>query len=209
MKTLHPAIHGGILADRRKPAHVGSSTSTRASSRSTCVVVNLYPFRETVASGAELDDVIEKIDIGGPAMVRAAAKNFESVGVVVDPARYGAVLERARCGGRADPRDPRGARRGGVRPHRRLRRRRGGLVRRARQRRRGAARRSSASPTRRSATSATARTRISAARCTARRPAPARSAAPRCCRARTCRSTTGSTRTPPTSSPPRCPRARP
>ena len=60
------------------------------------MVVNLYPFRETVAAGAELDDVIEKIDIGGPAMVRAAAKNFESVGVVVDPARYDDVIDELR-----------------------------------------------------------------------------------------------------------------
>ena len=60
------------------------------------VVVNLYPFRETVACGAGFDDVIENIDIGGPAMVRAAAKNFASVGVVVDPARYEAIARGAR-----------------------------------------------------------------------------------------------------------------
>jgi phosphoribosylaminoimidazolecarboxamide formyltransferase/IMP cyclohydrolase len=92
VKTLHPRIHGGLLADRRKPEHV-EQLAAQGIEPFDLVVVNLYPFRETVASGAEPDDVIEKIDIGGPAMVRAAAKNFESVGVVVDPADYGPVLQ--------------------------------------------------------------------------------------------------------------------
>jgi phosphoribosylaminoimidazolecarboxamide formyltransferase/IMP cyclohydrolase len=95
VKTLHPAIHGGILADRRKPEHV-DQLAEQGIEPFDLVVVNLYPFRETVASGAGVDDVIEKIDIGGPAMVRAAAKNFESVGVVVDPARYDGVLDELR-----------------------------------------------------------------------------------------------------------------
>ncbi len=98
VKTLHPRIHAGILADRRKPSHV-EQLAEHGIAPFDLVVVNLYPFRETVASGAELDDVIEKIDIGGPAMVRAAAKNFESVGVVVNPDRYESVLDEIRLEG--------------------------------------------------------------------------------------------------------------
>ncbi|MDH4111621.1 MAG: bifunctional phosphoribosylaminoimidazolecarboxamide formyltransferase/IMP cyclohydrolase [Actinomycetota bacterium] len=92
VKTLHPAIHGGILADRRKRDHADQLAS-QGIEPFDLVVVNLYPFRETVAAGAGFDEVIEKIDIGGPAMVRAAAKNFESVGVVVDPTRYDDLVE--------------------------------------------------------------------------------------------------------------------
>ncbi len=95
VKTLHPKIHGGILADRRKPDHE-RQLAEHGIEPFDLVVVNLYPFRETVASGAGPDEVIEKIDIGGPAMVRAAAKNFESVGIVVRPERYGEVLEELR-----------------------------------------------------------------------------------------------------------------
>jgi phosphoribosylaminoimidazolecarboxamide formyltransferase / IMP cyclohydrolase len=95
VKTLHPKIHGGILADRRKPDHE-RQLAEHGIEPFDLVVVNLYPFRETVASGAGPEEVIEKIDIGGPAMVRAAAKNFESVGVVVRPERYGEVLEELR-----------------------------------------------------------------------------------------------------------------
>jgi len=95
VKTLHPAIHAGILADRRKQDHV-EQLAEQGIEPFDLVVVNLYPFRETVASGAGFDDVIEKIDIGGPAMVRAAAKNFESVGVVVEPIRYDAIVQELR-----------------------------------------------------------------------------------------------------------------
>ncbi len=98
VKTLHPNIHGGILADRRKPEHVDQLAELGIEPFE-LVVVNLYPFRETVAAGVGFEDVIEKIDIGGPAMVRAAAKNFASVGVVVDPARYGAIAEELRASG--------------------------------------------------------------------------------------------------------------
>jgi phosphoribosylaminoimidazolecarboxamide formyltransferase/IMP cyclohydrolase len=98
VKTLHPKIHGGLLADTRKPEHL-EQLAEHGIEPFELVVVNLYPFRETVAGGAGADDVIEKIDIGGPAMVRAAAKNFESVGVVVDPARYPEVLEEIRGSG--------------------------------------------------------------------------------------------------------------
>ena len=95
VKTLHPRIHAGLLADRRKPEHE-AQLAEHGIEPFDLVVVNLYPFRDTVASGAGPDDVIEKIDIGGPAMVRAAAKNFESVGVVVDPAGYAALLAELR-----------------------------------------------------------------------------------------------------------------
>ena len=98
VKTLHPAIHAGLLADRRKPEHV-EQLAAHGIDPFDLVVVNLYPFRETVASGAGFDDVIEKIDIGGPAMVRAAAKNFESVAVVVNPSRYHDVLDELRAKG--------------------------------------------------------------------------------------------------------------
>jgi len=95
VKTLHPRIHAGILADGRKPSHL-HQLEEHGIEPFDLVIVNLYPFRETVASGAGFDDVIEKVDIGGPAMVRAAAKNFESVGVVVDPAWYPVVLDEIR-----------------------------------------------------------------------------------------------------------------
>lgn len=98
VKTLHPRIHAGILADRRRPEHEEQLRAHQIEPFD-LVVVNLYPFRETVASGAGFDDVIEKIDIGGPAMVRAAAKNHASVGAVVSPARYGAVLDEIRRDG--------------------------------------------------------------------------------------------------------------
>jgi phosphoribosylaminoimidazolecarboxamide formyltransferase/IMP cyclohydrolase len=102
VKTLHPSIHAGILADRRNAEHE-AQLAERGIEPFDLVVVNLYPFRETVASGAGAEDVIEKIDIGGPAMVRAAAKNHASVGVVVNPARYAEVLgELRRDGGLGD-----------------------------------------------------------------------------------------------------------
>jgi phosphoribosylaminoimidazolecarboxamide formyltransferase/IMP cyclohydrolase len=98
VKTLHPKIHAGILADRRKPAHE-AELAEHGILPFDLVVVNLYPFRETVASGAGEQDVIEKIDIGGPAMVRASAKNFASVAVVVRPGRYGELLSTLRADG--------------------------------------------------------------------------------------------------------------
>jgi phosphoribosylaminoimidazolecarboxamide formyltransferase/IMP cyclohydrolase len=95
VKTLHPKIHGGLLADRRKQEHV-DQLAEHGIEPFDLLVSNLYPFRETVTSGAGFDEVIEKIDIGGPAMVRAAAKNFASVGVVVDPGRYDSLLDELR-----------------------------------------------------------------------------------------------------------------
>lgn len=93
VKTLHPSIHGGILADRRRQSHTDQLESLGIAPFD-LVVVNLYPFRETVASGASDDEVIENIDIGGPALIRAAAKNHASVAVVVDPADYPDVVSR-------------------------------------------------------------------------------------------------------------------
>jgi phosphoribosylaminoimidazolecarboxamide formyltransferase / IMP cyclohydrolase len=98
VKTLHPAVHAGILADRRKPEHVAQLDELGIAPFD-LVVVNLYPFTETVASGASPDECVEQIDIGGPAMVRAAAKNHPSVAVVVDPARYADVLTAVAGGG--------------------------------------------------------------------------------------------------------------
>jgi phosphoribosylaminoimidazolecarboxamide formyltransferase/IMP cyclohydrolase len=91
VKTLHPKVHGGILADKRKPEHM-AELEREGIEPFDLVVANLYPFMETVLVGLPAPDVIEQIDIGGPAMVRAAAKNFESVGVVVRPAGYEGVL---------------------------------------------------------------------------------------------------------------------
>jgi phosphoribosylaminoimidazolecarboxamide formyltransferase/IMP cyclohydrolase len=98
VKTLHPAVHAGILADRRKAEHAAQLEELGIAPFD-LVVVNLYPFRETVLSGATPDECVEQIDIGGPAMVRAAAKNHPSVAVVVDPERYEDVLAAARSGG--------------------------------------------------------------------------------------------------------------
>jgi phosphoribosylaminoimidazolecarboxamide formyltransferase / IMP cyclohydrolase len=95
VKTLHPRVHAGILADRNDPAHVAELTDLGVDAID-LVVVNLYPFRETVASGASDADIVEMIDIGGPTMVRAAAKNHGSVGVLVDPDDYERVLTELR-----------------------------------------------------------------------------------------------------------------
>lgn len=98
VKTLHPAVHAGILADRRKPDHL-ERIKDLGIAPIDLVVVNLYPFTGTVASGAPFDACIEQIDIGGPAMVRAAAKNHPTVAVVTDPARYGEVARAVADGG--------------------------------------------------------------------------------------------------------------
>ena len=98
VKTLHPRVHAGILADLRKPGHRAELAELRIEPFD-LVVVNLYPFAATVASGAAPDDVVEQIDIGGPSMVRAAAKNHPSVAVVVDPARYNDVVAAVTVGG--------------------------------------------------------------------------------------------------------------
>jgi phosphoribosylaminoimidazolecarboxamide formyltransferase/IMP cyclohydrolase len=98
VKTLHPSIHGGILADVRKDSHKDQLAELGISPFE-LVVVNLYPFVETVKSGASFEDTVEQIDVGGPAMVRAAAKNHANVAVVVDPARYAEVVRQIKEGG--------------------------------------------------------------------------------------------------------------
>jgi phosphoribosylaminoimidazolecarboxamide formyltransferase/IMP cyclohydrolase len=99
VKTLHPAVHGGILAVRNNAAHAEAMRAHRIHPIDV-VVVNLYPFEETVARGASFADCVENIDIGGPAMIRAAAKNHDDVLVVVEAGDYAAVLDEfARHGG--------------------------------------------------------------------------------------------------------------
>ncbi|MDT4984327.1 MAG: phosphoribosylaminoimidazolecarboxamide formyltransferase / cyclohydrolase, partial [Pseudonocardiales bacterium] len=98
VKTLHPHVHAGLLADQNDPAHV-ETISGLGIEPFQLLVANLYPFRETVAAGASAPEVVEQIDIGGPAMVRASAKNHGSIAVVVDPARYGDVLAAVADGG--------------------------------------------------------------------------------------------------------------
>lgn len=98
VKTLHPRVHAGILADTRKQDHLDQIADLGIEAFE-LVVVNLYPFTQTVASGASPDECVEQIDIGGPSMVRAAAKNHPSVAVVVDPAAYGDVLAAVEGGG--------------------------------------------------------------------------------------------------------------
>jgi len=98
VKTLHPAVHGGILARRDLPQHLSELTKNRIEPID-MVVVNLYPFVETVSkAGVSLDEALENIDIGGPSMLRSAAKNFPSVLVVVDPGDYDTILQKLRQG---------------------------------------------------------------------------------------------------------------
>ena len=100
VKTLHPKVHGGVLARRDDPGHL-AALEKHSIPTIDLVVVNLYPFRETVAKpGCTLEDAIENIDIGGPAMVRSAAKNWRDVGIVVDPADYAALLSELEAHGR-------------------------------------------------------------------------------------------------------------
>ncbi|MCW2737566.1 bifunctional phosphoribosylaminoimidazolecarboxamide formyltransferase/IMP cyclohydrolase [Nocardioides sp.] len=98
VKTLHPRVHAGILADRRLESHVAQLEELGIEPFD-LVVSNLYPFTRTVASGASPDECVEQIDIGGPSMVRAAAKNHPSVAIVTSPAAYDAVLAAVAAGG--------------------------------------------------------------------------------------------------------------
>jgi len=98
VKTLHPSIHGGLLADLRLEDHEHQLSELEIEPFE-LVVVNLYPFVETVKSGATGDDVVEQIDIGGPAMVRASAKNHANVAIVVSPESYPAIIESVQSGG--------------------------------------------------------------------------------------------------------------
>ncbi len=94
VKTLHPRVHAGVLADRRRPEHVAQLADLGVEPFD-LVVVNLYPFEQTVASGAGVEECVEQVDVGGPTMVRAAAKNHASVAVVTSPAAYADVLAAA------------------------------------------------------------------------------------------------------------------
>ena len=98
VKTLHPMVHAGLLADVRKTEHVEQLREMRVEPFD-LLVSNLYPFSETVASGASVDECIEQIDIGGPSMVRGAAKNHANVAVVVSPARYPEIFDAIEEGG--------------------------------------------------------------------------------------------------------------
>ena len=122
VKTLHPRIHGGILADRRLEDHRRQLVAA-AIAPFELVVVNLYPFAAAAARpGIELDALVEEIDIGGPSMVRAAAKNHASVAIVTSPARYPAILAAIAEEGSVPAGPAGGAGHRGVRPHGRVRR---------------------------------------------------------------------------------------
>src|SRR3989344_8565391 len=98
LKSLHQKIFGGILADRKNKNHMGELKKQKIGIID-LVVVNFYPFEETIKASSKLSDVIENIDIGGPSLVRAAAKNSENVIVIVDPADYSKAIEKIKKGG--------------------------------------------------------------------------------------------------------------
>ena len=106
VKTLHPNVHGGLLAKRDNEAHMAQAAE-HGIEMIDMVVVNLYAFEKTVAGGADFGTCIENIDIGGPSMLRSAAKNFESVAVVTRPASYDAILAEMRANDGATLRDTR------------------------------------------------------------------------------------------------------
>ena len=101
VKTLHPRIHAGILADQNNPEHLEALAGLEIKPFDV-VIINLYPFAQTIAAGASFEDSIEQIDIGGPAMLRAAAKNHGSVAVVSDPSQYDRLLSAISSGGFTD-----------------------------------------------------------------------------------------------------------
>ena len=98
VKTLHPRVHGGILADQNNPEHLAAIADLEIAPFD-LVIVNLYPFAETIASGAGFAECIEQIDIGGPSMLRGAAKNHGSVAVISDPSQYNQLLTAISAGG--------------------------------------------------------------------------------------------------------------
>jgi phosphoribosylaminoimidazolecarboxamide formyltransferase/IMP cyclohydrolase len=99
VKTLHPKIHGGLLGVRSNPEHV-RVMKEHGIENIDLVAINLYPFKQTISKpGCTLEDAIENIDIGGPAMLRSAAKNNDSVTVIIDPADYKVVLDEIRSKG--------------------------------------------------------------------------------------------------------------
>ena len=103
VKTLHPMIHGGLLARRDLPEHM-SAIAEKGIGPIDMVVVNLYPFKQTVLKDEnDLENIVENIDIGGPSMIRAAAKNYRSVAVITAPEQYAPVLEQMRDGGLQEP----------------------------------------------------------------------------------------------------------
>ena len=98
VKTLHPRVHGGILADQNNPEHLAAIAELDIKPFD-LVIINLYPFAETIASGANFDDSIEQIDIGGPSMLRGAAKNHGSVAVICQTSQYDQLLDAIKAGG--------------------------------------------------------------------------------------------------------------
>jgi len=98
VKTLHPRIHGGILADQGNPAHLSELTAAGIAPFD-LIVINLYPFTQTISSGAKFEECIEQIDIGGPSMLRGAAKNHNSVAVISDPSQYELLNAALNSGG--------------------------------------------------------------------------------------------------------------
>src|ERR1044071_4989553 len=98
VKTLHPKVHGGLLAMRDNKEHAGAMAQ-HGIKPIDLLVVNLYPFEATVAKGGSYEDCVENIDIGGPAMIRAAAKNHNDVAVIVDADDYAAVLDELKANG--------------------------------------------------------------------------------------------------------------
>jgi len=102
VKTLHPKIHGGILAKRSKEEHKRDIEANDLELIE-LVVVNLYPFKKTIAQGSKWEDAIENIDIGGPSMIRSAAKNHKDVSVLVDPEQYEEFLKERNKGELNEP----------------------------------------------------------------------------------------------------------
>lgn len=98
VKTLHPRVHGGILADQNNPAHLAAIAELDIAPFD-LVIINLYPFAETIASGANFEESIEQIDIGGPSMLRGAAKNHGSVAVICQTSQYDQLLDAIKAGG--------------------------------------------------------------------------------------------------------------
>ena len=102
VKTLHPMLHGGILARRDIPEHM-AAIKEKGITPVDMVIVNLYPFKDTVLKdGVSFEDIVENIDIGGPSLIRAAAKNYRSVAVLTDPSQYSDIMEQLRSTGEVD-----------------------------------------------------------------------------------------------------------
>jgi len=98
VKTIHPRVHGGILADQNNPEHLAAIAELNIAPFD-LVIINLYPFAQTIASGANFEESIEQIDIGGPSMLRGAAKNHGSVAVICQTSQYDQLLDAIKAGG--------------------------------------------------------------------------------------------------------------